>query len=89
MAYTLKGYASKFNKIVKQVEDKTGYMFDESEVRDILAYTVRKCEINAKGPDYIPILFENELCDYLMRSYINIRGEKNRQRKFAAKPAVV
>lgn len=88
MAKTLKDYAMSIDDIVSEVEEKTGYIFDEAEVRDVFAYTVRKCEINRKGPDYIPILFENELRDYLMRAYINMRGKQNRRARLAEQTAM-
>lgn len=88
MTEPLKAYANEFDDIVKQVEDKTGYIFDESEVREVFAYTLRKCEINGKGADYVPILFENELRDYLMRAYINLKGEENRRARLAAQPVM-
>lgn len=88
MTGTLKAYANEFDDIVKQVENKAGYIFDESEVREVFAYTLRKCEINGKGPDYVPILFENELRDYLMRAYINIKGEQNRRARLASQPVM-
>lgn len=88
LAQPLTAYADEFDDIVKQVEDKTGYIFDDSEVRDVFAYTLRKCEINKKGPDYVPILFENELRDYLMRAHINMRGEQNRKARLAAQTAM-
>lgn len=58
--------------IVKEVEQKTGYLFDKSEVNSILDFTIRKCEINKKSLEYIPILFENELRDYISRLAVNI-----------------
>lgn len=88
MTEPLKAYATEFDDIVKQVEDKTGYIFDESEVREVFAYTLRKCEINDKGADYVSILFENELRDYLMRAYINLKGEENRRARLAAQPVM-
>lgn len=88
MTGMLKAYANEFDDIVKQVENKTGYIFDESEVREVFAYTLRKCEINGKGSDYVPILFENELRDYLMRAYINIKGEQNRRARLASQPVM-
>lgn len=88
MTEPLKAYANEFDDIVKQVEDKTGYIFEESEAREVFAYTLRKCEINGKGPDYIPILFENELRDYLMRAYINIRSEQNRKARLAVQSVI-
>lgn len=69
--------------IVREVEDKIGWEFEPEEVEDILRYTIRKAELNGKGADYIPILFENELRDSIMRAVINFRGEMNRCAKFA------
>ena len=76
------------NTSVEEVEAKVGYEFSEDEVLDVLAYTVRKCEINGKGEDYIPILFENELRDFVMREAINYFGYLNRLKKMAAQEAV-
>lgn len=69
--------------IVKKVQEETGYEFSFDEMTDILLYTRRKCEVNGKGEDYIPILFENELSDYLMRREINRMGAMNRCARFA------
>ena len=66
--------------IVESVEKKTGWKFCPKEVHDILRHTIRKCELNGKGEDYIPVLFENELRDYLMRLVINARGAMNHVR---------
>lgn len=88
MTEPLKAYATEFDDIVKQVENKTGYIFEENEVREVFAYTLRKCEINGKGADYVPILFENELRDYLMRAYINLKGEKNRRARLETQPVM-
>lgn len=57
--------------IISEVEKKTGYVFSRAETFQVLLFTVRKCQINGKGDDYIPILFENELMDYIARSEIN------------------
>lgn len=70
-------------EIVDKVQRGCGYEFSEKELLDIHAYTVRKCEVNGKGDDYVPILFENELTDYLMRKAINIAGGANRCAKCA------
>lgn len=74
--------------IVEDVQKRIGYIFSAQEMRNVLAYTERKCEVNGKGADYIPILFENELRDYLMRAHINFRGEQNRKARIAAQPAM-
>lgn len=42
--------------------------------------TFRKWENTGYGEDYLPILFENELCDYLMRRQINAVGRMNYER---------
>ena len=60
-------------EIVAKVQEQTGYIFCPVETADILAYTHRKCEINGKGEDYVPILFENELRDLQKPHY---RGKK-------------
>lgn len=70
-------------EIVERVEKKTGWTFCPKELHDILQFTIRKCELNGKGDDYIPILFENELTDYLMRLVINARGAKNHVRNLS------
>ncbi len=60
--------------IVENVRRRTGYQFDVMEVFDILRYSMRKAELNDKGDDYLPILFQNELEDHVMRQRIN-KGE--------------
>lgn len=57
--------------IVENVRRRTGYPFDVMEVFDILRYSMRKAELNDKGDDYLPILFQNELEDHVMRQRIN------------------
>lgn len=62
---------------VYAVQNRTGYRFDVMDVFDILRYTIHKAEVNGKGEDYIPILFETELEDHIMRKRINkIGGRK-------------
>lgn len=79
---------AELKQIVEEVEEKVHYHFCPQEVLDVLFYTVRKCQINGKGPDYIPILFENELRDYVMRLAINIAGHQNYLKKKAMEAAV-
>lgn len=69
--------------IVEDVQGRIGYIFSAQEVRKVLAYTKHKCEINGKGDSYVPILFENELRDHVMRLTINTMGEINRCAKYA------
>lgn len=64
-------------EIVEKSEKELHYHFDDGEIADVLRYTLRKCEINGKGDDYVPILFETELHDYVMRSAINAVGYMN------------
>lgn len=49
----------------------------------VLDHTVRKCERIGKGPEYLPLLFENELSDFYMRQQINAMGGMNRCAVFA------
>ena len=75
--------AEKLYGIVQKVQSEYRCEFSFDEMTDILLYTRRKCEVNGKGEDYIPILFENELSDYLMRREINRMGAMNRCARFA------
>lgn len=63
--------------ILFDVQHRLRYTFDLTDVFNILRYTIRKCEVNGKGEDYVPILFENELRDFVMREEINRRGRMN------------
>jgi len=75
--------AEKLYGIVQKVQREIGYNFSADEIAKIYAYTVRKCEVNGKGGGYVPILFENELTDYLTRFEINRMGGINRCARFA------
>lgn len=57
--------------IVYGVRQETGYGFTVMEVFDILQHTIRKAELVGKGDEYLPILFQNELEDHVMRQRIN------------------
>ena len=63
--------------ILFDVQRRLCRTFDLMDVFNILRYTIRKCELNGKGEDYIPILFENELRDFVMREEINALGRMN------------
>lgn len=67
--------------IVEQVSQKTGFVFEDEEISQIIEYTKRKCELNGKDEDYFYLLFENELEDLIQRYYINLRGFINQMRK--------
>lgn len=61
--------------IVFDVERKLRYRFDIFDIFNIVRQTIRKTELNRKSDVYIPILLENELCDFVMRLRINQKGE--------------
>ncbi len=63
--------------ILFDVQSRLGCTFDLTDVLCILRHTVRKCEVNGKGDGYVPILFENELRDFVMRKQINRSGRTN------------
>lgn len=63
--------ADRLAEIVSIVQKRSGYRFAMSEVFDIISSTVRKAELNGEDESYIPILFENELEDHIMRASIN------------------
>lgn len=55
-------------------EERLGFEIPEDVAGEVLDYSVRKCEVNGKGMEYLPILFENELRDYYTRLTINLKG---------------
>ena len=61
-------------KARKSAEEKIGIEIDDEVAAKVLAYASRKCAINRNGSDYLPILYENELCDFYMRAAINLIG---------------
>lgn len=72
------GMSNEILLAIGRVQIRTGYIFGFEELTEVMALTIRKCDLNGKGDEYIPILFENELSDYLMRLSINAKGEMNR-----------
>lgn len=64
------------HRIVASVESKTGWTFFLEDVLSVLQYAEQKAAQNGKGDDYIPILFENELRDLVMREVINCIGRE-------------
>ena len=58
-------------KTVKRKEESTGYRFSVQQVASCIRYTVRKCLRLGKGEEYIPVLFQTELDDYLFRNTVN------------------
>lgn len=71
---------------VLTAELKTGVHFDFDTVYEVLKYSIRKMEVAGKGLDYLPLLFENELRDHVMRQEINRMGELNRVRNLSSVP---
>lgn len=64
-------------EIVSGVEEKLGWIFVPEEVECVLQYTIHKSAMLQKSNDYIPILFENELRDLVIRAEINHLRRKN------------
>lgn len=75
--------SDEIRRIVVGVEANTGWTFRYKDVCEILQYTERKARQNGKGQDYVPILFENELRDFVTRSVINAKGRLNECARFA------
>lgn len=67
--------------IVDEVQQRTGYIYCPKELAEIIQYAIRKCELNGKDEEYFYLLLPDELEQYLMRAYINMRGEENRRRR--------
>lgn len=66
--------AEELADIVYDVQSRIGYRFDLMEVFEIARHTVRKAELTGQDEGYVPILFENELRDFVMRKCINVMG---------------
>ena len=69
--YSLLNFISLIDGIVEKTEKEIGYSFSPEQVYKILTYTIRKNSVAKNGDDYIPILFENELRDYVVRLQVN------------------
>ena len=63
--------------IVFDVQRREGYRFELDDIAEIIRYTVRKADLNHKDADYVPLLFESELRDHVMRERINEMGRRN------------
>lgn len=63
--------------VVRFVEKKRDVVFDRNEIDMILQHTYDKATLLNKCSDYLPILFENELIDSIMRERLNLRGVIN------------
>lgn len=70
-------------KAREAAERTLGFAIDDETAEEVLAYAKRKCELNHKPDDYLPLLYENELTDYFMRLAINLRGEMNRVQRMS------
>lgn len=73
----MEGKEKELYEIVERAGKELNYQFDDGEIADVLRYSLRKCEVNGKDDDYVPIIFETELHDYVMRSTINAVGYMN------------
>ena len=63
-----------FTEIIRKVQNSTGYLFQTEELTEVVRYSKRKLEAIGKNSDYLKILFESELRDYVMRRKINLIG---------------
>lgn len=63
--------------IVFDVQLRERYQFELDDIAEIIQHTVRKADLNHKDESYVPILFENELRDHVMRERINEMGRRN------------
>lgn len=68
------------NQMVEKAEQIFGLSFLPGDLYGLTNHTFRKWEKTGYGEDYLPILFENELRDYLMRCEINAVGRTNYER---------
>ena len=59
---------------ILSVEKGNGIRLPNRVVYEVLRYSLSKLEYVRKDISYLPILFENELRDYVAREAINKRG---------------
>lgn len=62
--------------IIFDVQCSEGYQFEPEDIVQIIRHTVRKADLNHEDESYVPILFENELRDHVMRERNNEMGRK-------------
>ena len=60
--------------VVYATELSTGMSVNPNVVFNTLVYSIRKLSVIGKDMDYLPLLFESELKDHVIRSDINIKG---------------
>lgn len=68
------------DQMVGIAERIVGLSFPPGDLYGLANHTFRKWENTGYGEDYLPILFENELHDFLMRREINAVGRINYER---------
>lgn len=76
----------KLADIVFDVQRCQGHQFLPEDIAQIIRHTVRKADLNREDEAYVPILFENELRDHLMREEINEMRRKKPCAKSATTP---
>lgn len=64
-------------QMVGAAERILGLGFHPGILYGLADHTFRKWENTGYGEDYLPVLFENELRDYIMRREINEVGRMN------------
>lgn len=69
--------------LVERVQREFNTTFTIQEIVNITWLAKRKCEINKKGEDYIPLMLENELRNLAMRNIINGSGGADKCVRYA------
>lgn len=77
MIDTAKLNTEELGNIIVDVQNETGFWFDVDDMVAIMQRTVRKADLNGKDEEYVPLLFRNELEDYVMRERINAIERRN------------
>lgn len=66
--------SEQLKNIVTKIQEETGYLFSEKEIADVVAYSERKCQLNKKGEEYVPIMFESELMNYFASTVYSVKN---------------
>ena len=77
MIDTTKLNPEELGDIIVDVQNETGFWFDVDDMVAIIRHTIRKADLNGKDEEYVPLLFRNELEDYVMRERIYAIGRRH------------
>ena len=58
-------------EVLLESQNELQYIFGALDIFNIMVHTIRKCELNGKDKEYVPILFKDELKSFVIEKKIN------------------